>query len=355
MNYSISFVDKISDIEEDKMTKDLVAYERSHGIDVNYKKFSIVLKDDKGTVLGILNAFTAFAEIYIDDIWVDKPHRGKGFGKKLLQELESHFQGKGFNNINLVTSAFQAPGFYEKCGFQAEFIRENIKNPKLTKTFFVKFFNDEVQTQGILKNEEFDNAAEKKISYPFVIGISGISGAGKSTLIKKLSETLQATTIFWDDYDEISHAPQDYVEWFYSSKNYYDWIYPKLVDTLDRLKKSETIICPATRRELFPTKYILFDAPLGYCHQATGKYIDFLICLDTPLDIALARRLIRDYQNNPNPQKMFQELQEYLSKSRPLFVLSPEEKASNLIIDGNLSLKEQEKQILNALPHFNCM
>lgn len=74
MNYSISFVDKISDIEEDKMTKDLVAYESSHGIDVNYKKFSIVLKDDKGNVLGILNAFTAFAEIYIDDIWVDKPH-----------------------------------------------------------------------------------------------------------------------------------------------------------------------------------------------------------------------------------------------------------------------------------------
>lgn len=157
MNYSIAFVDKISDLEEDKMSKDLVAYESSQGIDVNYKKFSIVLKDDKGTVLGVLNAFTAFAEIYIDDIWVDRPYRGKGFGKKLLQELENHFHGKGFNNINLVTSAFQAPGFYEKCGFQAEFVRENKKNPKLTKTFFVKFFNDEVQTQGILKNEESGN------------------------------------------------------------------------------------------------------------------------------------------------------------------------------------------------------
>jgi ribosomal protein S18 acetylase RimI-like enzyme len=150
MNYNIAFVDKISDAEEDKMTKDLVAYESSHGIQIHYKKFSLVLKDDKGTLLGVLTAFTAFAEIYVDDIWIDTPHRGKGLGKKLLQELENHFRGKGFNNINLVTSAFQAPGFYEKCGYQIEFVRENKKNPKLTKTFFVKFFNEEIETQGIL-------------------------------------------------------------------------------------------------------------------------------------------------------------------------------------------------------------
>lgn len=189
-------------------------------------------------------------------------------------------------------------------------------------------------------------------SYPLIIGISGISGAGKSTLIKRLSKILHATTIFWDDYDEISQAPQDYVEWFYSSKNYDDWVYPELVDTLHKLKKGETIICPATRQELAPTKYILFDAPLGYCHQATGKYIDFLVCLDTAPDIALARRLIRDYQSHPDPQKMIRELEEYLSKSRPLFILSPEEKASDLIVDGNLDFKEQEKQVLDALSLF---
>ena len=45
-----------------------------------------------------------------------------------------------FNNINLVTNSFQAPGFYEKCGFKLEFIRKNEKNPKLTKYFYVKYF-----------------------------------------------------------------------------------------------------------------------------------------------------------------------------------------------------------------------
>jgi ribosomal protein S18 acetylase RimI-like enzyme len=86
-------------------------------------------------------------------MWVDSAHRRKGYGRKLLEELENHFEGKGFNNINLVTSAFSAPGFYMKCGFTAEFVRENKVNPKLTKTFFIKYFKNEHQTQGILKTK----------------------------------------------------------------------------------------------------------------------------------------------------------------------------------------------------------
>jgi hypothetical protein len=34
-----------------------------------------------------------------------------------------------------------------------EFIRHNIKTPQLTKAFVIKYFEDEVQTQGILKKD----------------------------------------------------------------------------------------------------------------------------------------------------------------------------------------------------------
>jgi ribosomal protein S18 acetylase RimI-like enzyme len=147
----VEIVDKIPAVAEQKMRQGFEEYESSHGIDVNYKPFSLMLINEFNETIGVLNAYTAFAEVYIDDIWVDKSCRGKGYGRKLISELENHFAGKGFNNMNLVTSAFQAPDFYKKCGFKAEFIRENIKNPKLTKTFFVKYFADEVQTQGIIQ------------------------------------------------------------------------------------------------------------------------------------------------------------------------------------------------------------
>lgn len=191
-----------------------------------------------------------------------------------------------------------------------------------------------------------------KKTQPIIIGISGISGAGKSTLIKKLADTLQAIFLIWDDFDEISQQPEDYVKWYESSRNYDEWVYDDLANTLKELKKGHKVICPVTKNKLFPTTYILFDAPLGYCHKATGKYIDFLICLDTPLDIALARRLLRDYRSHPEPQKILEELDNYLTNTRSLYILTPEEKAWDLIIDGSISLNKQEQQVLTALQKF---
>lgn len=150
-DYKIEFVDQLSADVEEKMREDFINYESSHGIDVNYKKFAMILTDGPGNVVGVVNAFTAFSEVYVDDMWVHSSFRGKGYGRKLLQALEDNFEGKGFNNINLVTNAFNAPEFYKKCGFTEEFVRVNKANPKLTKTFFIKYFKNEIQTQGILK------------------------------------------------------------------------------------------------------------------------------------------------------------------------------------------------------------
>lgn len=147
--YKISFVDTLTEDIEKTMREDLVEYETIHGIDVNYKRFALVLANTSDEIIGVLNAFTAFSEVYVEDMWVHKSYRGKGYGSKLIHALEEKFEGKGFNNINLVTSAFQAPEFYKKCGFTAEFVRENKINPKLTKTFFVKYFKNKIQNQGL--------------------------------------------------------------------------------------------------------------------------------------------------------------------------------------------------------------
>jgi len=114
--------------------------EEKSGTPCRYKKFALVTKNDEGEITGVLSAYTAYAEVYVDDIWIHPTYRKQGHGSGLLKALEERFAGEGFNNINLVTSAFQAPDFYRKCGFQLEFVRENKENPKLTKFFFIKYF-----------------------------------------------------------------------------------------------------------------------------------------------------------------------------------------------------------------------
>ena len=49
---------------------------------------------------------------------------------------------------------------------------------------------------------------------------------------------------------------------------------------------------------------------------------------------------------------MIEELEEYLPKSRSFFILSHEEKISDLVVDGSLPLQDQEKQDLKALSLF---
>jgi uridine kinase len=182
-----------------------------------------------------------------------------------------------------------------------------------------------------------------------IIGISGVSGSGKTTLAKKLKRILHATTIFWDDFDTISQSPNDYVEWVKKSRDYQEWRYDALADTLKSLKLGKKVLCPATNKILKPTPIIFFDAPLGYRHLATGAHIDSLIYLDTPTDIALARRLLRD---KPNVQK---KMRHYLARARPVYMLSYEQKNEcDLIIDGNQPLEEIIKTCLSHLATFKA-
>lgn len=139
---AIKLVDKLSGDIEEKMERGLKEYAISHEIHVDYKPFALVLFDEKNEAIGVLDAFSSYSSIHIRDIWVDKSHRGKGYGRKLITELENIFKNKGLNNINLVTCSFQAPNFYKKCGFQVEFVRTNLENPKLNMTFFIKYFDD---------------------------------------------------------------------------------------------------------------------------------------------------------------------------------------------------------------------
>ena len=142
-NVKISLVGKITEETRTKMEVGLKEYETSHGINVDWKPFALELLNERGDVIGVLEAFSSYSSIHINDLWIDKSYRGCGYGRKLLIELEQLFKHKGFDNINTVTCAFQAPEFYKKCGFKAEFVRENRTNPKLNLTFFVKFFEGE--------------------------------------------------------------------------------------------------------------------------------------------------------------------------------------------------------------------
>ena len=132
--YKVELDEKVETFIEAEQEK----YETEHGIRCNYTPFCFAAKIGD-EIVGAVSGATFFSEIYIDELVVKDVYRGKGIGTQLINTVEKCYTEQGYNNINCCTNGFQASGFYEKCGFVLEFVRENRVDPKLNKYFYIKY------------------------------------------------------------------------------------------------------------------------------------------------------------------------------------------------------------------------
>jgi uridine kinase len=156
---------------------------------------------------------------------------------------------------------------------------------------------------------------------PVVIAISGVSGGGKTTTVKHLNERLHnSKTLFFDDYD--FDGPSDIIDWVDKGANYNEWKLEPLI------KDIETLIAE-------PIEYLIIDFPFAYKHSKTSPFIDLTVFIDTPLDIAMARRIIRDFKGFSN-QSILNEMANYIQQGRRgyLEMLKTVKPNSDIVIDG---------------------
>ncbi|MBE7182859.1 MAG: hypothetical protein INR68_00460 [Methylobacterium mesophilicum] len=114
-----------------------------------------------------------------------------------------------------------------------------------------------------------------------VIGIAGQPGSGKTTLTRFLQRRLSVPAVHYDDYETITAERTAKVrDWIARGSPYDEIELEPLHAEIERL-----------RAERPPFRFVLFDTLLGRAHKRTGDAIDFLIWIDTPPDLALARKL----------------------------------------------------------------
>jgi len=128
---------------------------------------------------------------------------------------------------------------------------------------------------------------------PIVIAVSGPPGSGKTTLALVLADAIgDAVSIHMDNYEQMTRKPLDEVaRWMDEGALFEDVPMPGLEENLASLKSGRSAVDPATGAIVRPTRYIVFETQFGRAHAGTGRHIDFLVWLDTPADIALARTL----------------------------------------------------------------
>ncbi|MDQ0177215.1 AAA family ATPase [Bacillus chungangensis] len=171
---------------------------------------------------------------------------------------------------------------------------------------------------------------------PLVIAIAGVSGGGKTTIAKHLNERLHnSKTLFFDDYD--FDVPNDMIDWVDKGANYDEWNLAPLIRDLKGLLSE-------------PLDYIVLDFPFAYKHSKTSKLIDLTVFIDTPLDIAMARRVIRDFRNSSN-ESILIEMENYISQGRRgyLEMLKTIKPNSDIIVDGTLSVSKIGDKIYEVI------
>jgi GNAT superfamily N-acetyltransferase len=87
---------------------------------------SYVLKDEIGQVIAGINAILyCWNILYVDILYVEDSHRRKGYGKRLLDRVESESKKLGGYMSHLDTFDWQAKEFYEHLGYEVFGILEN--------------------------------------------------------------------------------------------------------------------------------------------------------------------------------------------------------------------------------------
>ncbi len=77
-----------------------------------------VLQSPGGEIVGGVIGATYWDWLYINLMWVREDLRGRGHGQRLLKRAEDEARQRGARHAYLDTFSFQAPGFYQKYGYQ---------------------------------------------------------------------------------------------------------------------------------------------------------------------------------------------------------------------------------------------
>ncbi len=175
------------------------------------------------------------------------------------------------------------------------------------------------------------------IERPFVISISANAGGGKTTITRELCNQLNnAKALYFDNYEYVKQ-PENICEWIENGSDPSEWDLSLLVGEIKNIIKSENV------------DFIILDYPFGRQNYPVKDFIDMTVFIETPLDISLARRIIRDYKES-TVDAIMSDLSFYLTRSRRCFVEHNENmKLSDLIVDGSLSVDKIANIIMNNI------
>ncbi len=171
-----------------------------------------------------------------------------------------------------------------------------------------------------------------------IIAVAAVTAGGKTTIVNELAKRLpNAQTLHFDDYT-FKGDVDDFYQWTLDGADYHVW-------DLSPLK--ENILCI---QENGDCEWLILDYPFAYCHNTIAPLIDTVFFINTPLDVALARRMLRDMAD-ATAEEIHQNMEHYIQYERIAYMTMLDKvlPSSDYVIDGTKSVDDIVVEIINRI------
>ncbi|MBW3494067.1 hypothetical protein [Bacillus sp. FDAARGOS_1420] len=171
-----------------------------------------------------------------------------------------------------------------------------------------------------------------------IISIAAVSGGGKTTITESLAHELKNSKALYFDRYKFDNCPADICKWIDDGANYDEWVLTPLIHDIQHLIRDGNV------------DYIIVDYPFAYLNSEMRQFIDVTIFIDTPLDIAMARRILRDFKEG-TMDEIHNDLKHYITYARKAYLeaIHTVKPNSDIVLDGSLPVGEIIDQIVEEL------
>ena len=171
-----------------------------------------------------------------------------------------------------------------------------------------------------------------------IIAIAAVTAGGKTSAVKSLVEKMpNSTSLHFDDYS-FEGEVEDFYQWVKAGADDNVWNLTPLKNDIDKLISSNKY------------DYLFLDYPFAYKNDMIKDYLDCAIFIDTPLDVALARRVLRDMKETSS-EEILCEMENYLKYERIAYLqmLKAIMPSSDYVIDGSKDLETIIEEIIGIV------
>ena len=122
----------------------------AHGFPVTWQMTCFILRDSDGDVQGGFIGETHWGWLHVNVLAVASPHRGRGWGGRLLARGEAWAMENACHHAYLTTTSFQARPFYEQRGYH---VAGKLPNFPLGETLYL--MAKELDSQTTVPTNDF--------------------------------------------------------------------------------------------------------------------------------------------------------------------------------------------------------